>query len=146
MQSRMSLPRAAPDAQQAVLALNAYVEGCGLEHSLLELVKTRASQINGCAFCLHMHVRDARKAGVSEDKLAVLPAWRESPLFSERERAALEWTEALTLIATNHVPDAVYEAARAQFSEAELGKLTVAIGLINTWNRIAIAFRYVHPA
>ncbi|MBX6745582.1 MAG: carboxymuconolactone decarboxylase family protein, partial [Acetobacteraceae bacterium] len=93
MQSRMSLPRAAPDAQQAVLALHAYVEGCGLEHSLLELVKIRASQINGCAFCLHMHVRDARKAGVSEDKLAVLPAWRESPLFSERERAALEWTE-----------------------------------------------------
>lgn len=92
-----------------------------------------------------MHVRDARKAGVSEDQLAVLPAWRESPIFSERERAALEWTEALTLVATGHVPDAAYEAARAQFSEEELGKLTVAVGLINAWNRIAIAFRYVHP-
>lgn len=138
--------RAAPEAMEAVFALNAYVEGCGLERTLLELVKIRASQINGCAFCLHMHSRDARAHGESEDRMLLLSAWRESPLYDARERAALAWTEALTLISETHAPDAVYEEARSHFDEAELVKLTVAIGLINTLNRLAISFRNVHPA
>jgi AhpD family alkylhydroperoxidase len=145
MKARLDPAQVAPEAYQAVIALNDYVETCGLEHSLLELVKTRASQINGCAFCLHMHALDARRAGESEERLYLLSAWRESPLYSERERAALAWTEALTLIAETRAPDAVYEQARTQFTAEELVKLTVAIGLINTWNRIAIAFRTVHP-
>ncbi len=145
MTPRMNLNHAAPDALKAVRALNAYVEGCGLERRLLELVKTRASQINGCAYCLHMHTRDARAAGETEERLHVLAAWRESPLFGKRERAALAWTEALTLVATSHAPDAVFEEVRAEFSEKELGDLTVAIGVINVWNRIAIGFRSVHP-
>jgi AhpD family alkylhydroperoxidase len=117
----------------------------GLEVSLMELVKMRASQINGCAFCLHMHALDARKHGESEERLYLLDAWRESPLYSERERAALEWTEALTLVAQTHAPDAAYEAVRAQFSEEELVKLTMLIVAINGWNRVSVGFRNVHP-
>lgn len=122
-------------------ALQAHVERCGLESSLLELVKFRVSQINGCAYCLDMHSKDARAAGETEQRLYTLPAWRETPFYSERERAALAWTEALTLIADTHAPDDVYTAARTQFNEAELVDLTAAIVAINGWNRLAIGFR-----
>lgn len=121
------------------------MDRCGLEHSLLELVKTRASQINGCAYCLEMHTREAREAGESEARLYLLNAWRESPLYTARERAALEWTEAVTLLAADNVPDKAWEAARAEFSDKELVDLTVAIGMINTWNRLAVSFRLLHP-
>jgi AhpD family alkylhydroperoxidase len=145
MQPRLSLARVAPDAYAAVRGLNDYVDSSGLEAGLLDLVKTRASQINGCAFCIHMHTRDARARGETEERLYLLDAWRESPLYSPRERAALAWTEALTQIAKTHAPDEVYVEVRGQFSEEELVKLTIAIGLINTWNRLAIGFRYAHP-
>ena len=113
----------------------------GLEASLLELVKTRASQMNGCAYCIDMHTKDARAAGETEQRLYALSAWRETPFFTPRERAALAWTEAITNIQQGHAPDAVYEEVRREFDEAELVKLTLAIAQINTWNRIAIAFR-----
>jgi AhpD family alkylhydroperoxidase len=141
MKPRINHHGARPQAVEAVLRLQAYVDGCGLETSLLELVKIRASQINGCAFCLDMHTRDARRLGESEQRLYLLDAWREAPLYTERERAALAWTEALTLVADSRVPDAVYDDARRQFSEAELVDLSVAIGVINLWNRLAVGFR-----
>lgn len=143
MQARMNYTTAAPGATKAMSGLQQYVEKSGLEHSLLELVKMRASQINGCAYCLKLHSHDARKAGESEERLYLLDAWHEAPLYSDRERAALAWTEALTLITEGHVPDAVFEEARRQFSEAELMNLTLAVVAINGWNRIAIAFRSV---
>ncbi|MEQ8816836.1 MAG: carboxymuconolactone decarboxylase family protein [Thalassobaculum sp.] len=146
MQPRLNPLTACPDAYQAVRALNTYVQNCGLEHSLLELVKIRASQINGCAFCIDMHVKVARKAGESEQRLHLVAAWRESPLFSDRERAALAWTEALTLVAETRAPDEDFEALKAQFSEAEMTNLGVAIGLINVWNRLMVGFRVPHPA
>jgi len=142
---RLNPYKAAPAAYKPLLDLQAYTDTCGLEPSLLELVKTRASQINGCAFCLEMHSREARAAGESEARLYLLNAWRESPLYSDRERAALEWTEAVTLVSETAVPDSVFEIARAAFSEAELVNLTVAIGMINVWNRLAISFRALHP-
>jgi len=108
-------------------------------------VKTRASQINGCAFCINMHTADARKNGEAEQRLYLLNAWRESPLYTDRERAALAWTEALTLISDTHAPDEDYDAMRAQFSETEAVNLTTLIGAINAWNRIAIGFRAIHP-
>ena len=145
MKARLDADRAAPEAMKAMLALDKYVHKCGLEPSLLELIKTRASQINGCAYCVHMHTSDARAMGETEERLYLLSAWRESPLYTDRERAALAWTEALTLIAESQAPDELYEEARKQFSEEELVKLSVAIGLINAWNRIAVGFRYVHP-
>jgi len=111
----------------------------------MELVKIRASQINGCAFCLHMHTASARKHGETEERLYLLDAWRESPLYTDRERAALAWTEALTLVAETHAPDDVYQALRAQFNEEEQVKLTLLIVAINGWNRIQIGFRAVHP-
>jgi AhpD family alkylhydroperoxidase len=130
---------------KAVLALSDVVKDSGLEPSLQHLVKLRASQINGCAFCIDMHAREARADGETEERIYLLNAWRESPLYSDRERAALEWTEALTLVSETGAPDSAYQAAKAQFSEAELVKLTVAIGLINIWNRISVGFRAVHP-
>lgn len=136
---------AAPESMQAMLALEKHVQTSGLEHSLIELVKTRASQINGCAYCIHMHTRDARLAGETEERLYLLSAWRESPLYSPRERAALAWTEALTCIADTHAPDEDYAELRRHFTEAEAVKLTLLIGAINIWNRIAIGFRSVHP-
>ena len=145
MKPRLNPYQAAPDAMKAVAALETYVKGSGLEASLIELIKMRASQINGCAYCLDMHARDARAKGESEQRLYLLDAWRESPLYSDRERAALAWTEAVTLVSQTHVPDEVYEAVRSQFSEEELVKLTVAVAAINAWNRIAISFRAVHP-
>jgi AhpD family alkylhydroperoxidase len=124
-----------------MLGLEKHVHGCGLEASLLELVKMRASQINGCAHCLDMHSKDARAAGETEQRLYLLNAWREAPFYSARERAALAWTEALTLVAESQVPDAVYEDARRHFSEQELVNLSLAIVAINGWNRLAIGFR-----
>ena len=142
---RLNPYKAAPAAYKPLIDLQAYTDTCGLEPSLLELVKMRASQINGCAFCLEMHSREARAAGESEARLYLLNAWRESPLYSDRERAALEWTEAVTLVSETAVPDSVFEIARAAFSEEELVNLTVAIGMINVWNRLAISFRALHP-
>jgi len=123
--------------------LERFVRTCGLEHSLLELVKTRASQINGCAYCIDMHTKDARAAGETEQRLYALSAWRETPFFSDRERAALEWTEALTLISENDVSDELYEYVRSQFAEQEIVNLTMAVITINGWNRLAIPFRSV---
>ncbi|MEP2828762.1 carboxymuconolactone decarboxylase family protein [Parvibaculum sp.] len=137
--------KAAPAAYKPLIELQAYTEKCGLERSLLELVKTRASQINGCAYCIEMHTREAREMGESEARLYLLSAWRESPLYSERECAALEWTEAVTLVSETAVPGEVFEIARAAFTEEELVNLTVAIGMINVWNRLAVSFRLVHP-
>ncbi len=145
VKERMNTQTAAPEAMKALLALQRYTESCGLEQSLLELVKTRASQINGCAFCIEMHTREARAMGESEARLYLLSAWRESPLYTPRERAALAWTEALTLVADSHVPDDVYEEARTQFSEKDLANLSVAIGMINIWNRLQVGFRALHP-
>ena len=145
MQPRLSPYRAAPELMKAFAALEAQIRASGLEQPLIELVKTRASQINGCAFCIHMHTRDARAHGESEERLYLLDAWRESSLYTGRERAALGWTEALTLIAQTHAPDADYEEARRYFAEDEMVKLTLVITMINAWNRIAIGFRSVHP-
>jgi AhpD family alkylhydroperoxidase len=145
MKPRLNPYQAAPEAMKSIAALESYLQSSGLEPSLIELVKTRASQINGCAYCLHMHTRDARAKGESEGRLYLLDAWRESPLYSERERAALAWTEAVTLISETHAPDAVYEQVRSQFAEDELVKLTHLVVTINAWNRIAISFRSVHP-
>src|SRR5437660_2691862 len=128
-------------AVKAIMGMGEYAEHCGLERSLLDLVLIRASQINGCAYCLDMHSKDARAAGETEQRLYGLDAWREAPYYTERERAALEWTEALTLVAEGHVPDDVYERARGQFSEKELVELGMIAVAINGWNRLAIAFR-----
>ena len=141
MRERLDYEKASPAGYKAMLGLEQFVKKCGLEHPLLELVKMRASQINGCAFCLKMHSSDARKAGESEERLYLLDAWEEAPVYSPRERAALAWTEALTLITEGHAPDAVYDEARRHFSEAELVNLTLAIVAINGWNRICIGFR-----
>jgi AhpD family alkylhydroperoxidase len=137
--------QAAPDAMKALFALEAALQKSGLEHSLFHLVKIRASQINGCAYCIHMHTRDARAQGETEERIYLLDAWRESPLYSARERAALAWAEAVTLVSQTHVPDDVYETVRAQFSEADIAKLTLLVGTINLWNRLAISLRAVHP-
>jgi len=141
----MNYYQAAPDTVKALVALEEQIQASGLEKSLIELVKTRASQINGCAFCINMHTQDARKQGETEQRLYLLNAWHESPLYTDRERAALAWTEALTLIAETHAPDDLYEGVRAHFSETETVNLTMLIGAINAWNRLAIAFRAVHP-
>ncbi|MFZ3351437.1 MAG: carboxymuconolactone decarboxylase family protein [Xanthobacteraceae bacterium] len=143
MKARMDFRKASPQGAKAVSELHAFVHRCGLEHSLLELVKLRASQINGCAHCIDMHTKELRAAGESEQRLYLLNAWEESPFYSERERAALAWTEALTLITDGHAPDHVYDQARAQFSEEELANLTLAIIAINGANRLNIAFRTV---
>ena len=143
MKARLNPMQASPDTMKALFALETQVQTSGLERSLIELVKTRASQINGCAYCINMHTSDALKRGETEARLFLLDAWRESPVYSDRERAALAWTEAVTLISQTHAPDDVYEAVRAQFSEAETVNLTMLIATINAWNRIAISFRAV---
>jgi AhpD family alkylhydroperoxidase len=145
MEPRLNPYKAAPEAIDALRALEAYVQKSGIEKSLIELVKTRASQINGCAYCVHMHTKDARAAGETEERLYLLSTWHESPLYTARERAALAWTEAVTLISETHVPDEVYSAARASFSEEELVKLTILVSTINAWNRIGVSYRLVHP-
>lgn len=145
MQPRLNPYAVAPDAIATMRQMEDYLHDCGLEHSLIELVKMRASQINGCAFCLHMHSMDARAAGETEARLYLLNAWRESRLYTARERAALEWTEALTLVAQSQAPDAAYEAVKAQFTPKEIVDLTMLIGTINVWNRLSIGMRSVHP-
>jgi AhpD family alkylhydroperoxidase len=143
MQSRIEYAEAAPEGVAAMLGLENYVRQCGFDPAILELVKLRASQINGCAYCLHMHIKDARARGESEQRLYSVVVWRETPFFSERERAALAWTEAVTQVSSRHVPDEVYELAREHFSEKELVDLTLAVVAINGWNRLAISFRKV---
>jgi AhpD family alkylhydroperoxidase len=145
MKPRLDFYKAAPDTIKALLALENQVRASGLEPSLFELVKIRASQINGCAFCINMHTQDARKQGETEQRIYLLDAWREAPAYTDRERAALAWTEAVTLVSQTHVPDDVYEQVRAQFSDAELVNLTMLVGAINAWNRIAISFRAIPP-
>ena len=145
MKPRMNFYQAAPDTIKALSALETQIQSTGLEKSLIELVKIRASQINGCAFCINMHTDDARKRGESEQRIYLLNAWRESPLYTDRERAALAWTESVTLIAETHAPDDVYSEVRAHFSEAETVNLTMLIGAINTWNRLSISFRAIPP-
>ena len=145
MSARLNPYAAAPEMIAAMTALETAVVSSGLEHSLIELVKTRASQINGCAFCIHMHTRDARAHGESEERLYLLSAWWESSLFTPREKAALIWTDSLTLIAQTRAPDADYATMREHFDEAEAVKLTMLIGAINVWNRLAVGFRSQHP-
>ena len=128
---------------QAMLAVQQYVDSTSLGSKLLHLVKMRASQINGCAYCIDMHTKDARAEGETEQRLYGLDAWRETPYYDERERAALEWTEAVTNVKEGHVPDEVYESVRKQFSESELADLTLAVATINSWNRLSIALRAV---
>jgi AhpD family alkylhydroperoxidase len=146
MKARLNPYQGAPETMKAIAGLEKLIVESGLEPSLVELVKTRASQINGCAYCIYMHTHDARAHGESEERLYLLNAWRESSLYTDKERAALAWTEALTLISETHAPDAVYEELRKHFTETETVNLTALIGLINTWNRIAIGFRSQHPA
>jgi AhpD family alkylhydroperoxidase len=143
MQSRYNYAKLSPGGYHAMLGLEKYLAQCGLEECLLHLVKLRASQINGCAFCLDMHWKDLRSLGENEQRLYSLDAWRECPYYTERERAALAWTEAVTLITNGHAPDAVYEEARAHLSEKEISDLTFAIATINAWNRLAISNRTV---
>ena len=143
MQPRIEYMKVAPNAMSAMLALEQYVRQSGLDPSLLELVKLRASQINGCAYCIDMHSKDARVRGESEQRLYSAAVWRETPFFTERERAALAWTEAVTQVSWQHVPEDVYQLARQHFDEKELIDLTMAIIAINGWNRLAISFRTV---
>jgi AhpD family alkylhydroperoxidase len=145
MKPRMNFYQAAPDTIKPLRALETQMQSTGLEQSLIELVKTRASQINGCAFCINMHTQDARKRGETEQRLYLLNAWREAPAYTDRERAALAWTEAVTLISETHAPDDVYNEVRTHFSEAETVNLTMLIAAINAWNRLAISFRAVPP-
>src|SRR5579859_4139695 len=139
--TRLRYASAAPKAFQALLGVEEYIEGSGLEQSLIRLIQTRASQINGCAFCLDMHTKDARAEGETEQRLYLIGGWREATCYSERERAALEWTEAVTLVADSHIPDEVYARVRPHFSDQELIYLTLAITAINSWNRMNVAFR-----
>ena len=146
MTQRLNPYTVAPDGIAALLGVEKYIHGSGLDPRLLALVRTRVSQINGCAYCLHMHTEEARKAGESDMRLHLLDAWQESHLYSDRERAALAWAESLTNISTSRAPDEVYEQARKQFSEKELANLSIAIAMINAWNRLATGSRFAHPA
>ena len=143
MEPRIDARRHAQEAQKAMYALEKYLAECGLEHSLIHLMKMRASQINGCAYCIDMHSKDARALGETEQRLYELDAWRETPFYSDRERAALAWTEAITLVSETHVPDSVYEEVRKFFNEKEIVDLTFVVTTINAWNRLAIALRAV---
>jgi AhpD family alkylhydroperoxidase len=149
MQPRIEYRKYAHDALQAMLGLEKYIGESGLEPALINLVKLRASQINGCAYCIDMHSLDARALGETEQRLYELDAWRETPFYSDRERAALEWTEAVTRVSESHVPDEIYERVRKCFSEKEIVDLTIAVATINMWNRLAISMRSVpgryHP-
>ncbi|MGB3387613.1 MAG: carboxymuconolactone decarboxylase family protein [Pseudaminobacter sp.] len=145
MKQRLQFFATAPEVMKAVVALNKAVEESGLERSLLHLIKLRASQINGCSFCVDMHSREAREDGETEQRLYLVAAWKESPLFSDRERAAFAWTEAVTLISNGGVSDELYSKTLEHFSEQELTKLTVAVGMINVWNRLCVSFHAIHP-
>ncbi len=153
MVPRLNYSKVAPDGVEGISQLEKYIHSGELEDSLIELVKLRASQINGCAFCIDMHTKDARSHGESEQRLYGISAWHEAPFYTERERAALAWTEAVTLISLDHVPDELYDEVRQHFTEKELVDLTLAVIAINSWNRLAISFRTVpgtyqphHPA
>src|SRR4051812_16421893 len=146
MEPRIDYLKSARGAYHAMLGIEHYLEQCGLEESLLDLIKLRASQINGCAYCIDMHWKDLRAIGESEQRLYGLDAWRESPYYTERERAAMEWTEAVTLISVTHAEDEIYEKVKGQFSEKELADLTFAVATINAWNRLAIGLRSVPGA
>ncbi|HYY43004.1 MAG TPA: carboxymuconolactone decarboxylase family protein [Pyrinomonadaceae bacterium] len=141
METRIDFMKVAPGAYKPMMALEEYIHTCGLEESLIHLVKLRASQLNGCAYCLDMHWKDLRAIGEEEQRLYSLDAWRECPYYTERERAALAWAEAVTLVTEGHVPDEVYEEVRPHFSEKELADLTLVVTTINAWNRLAIAAR-----
>jgi AhpD family alkylhydroperoxidase len=141
MEPRLDFYNANPNAIKALLALEERIDKSALQKSLTELVRLRASQINGCAFCVDMHTADARKGGETDRRLATVVVWRETPFFTDRERAALEWTEALSLVSQEHVPDAVWEAVKPHFSDEEIVDLTLLVSVINSWNRFAIAFR-----
>src|SRR5436305_79574 len=143
MKARLDYKKLAPTALKGMLELERYVTNCGFDHKLLHLIKMRASQINGCAYCIDMHSKDARAEGETEQRLYGLSAWREAPFYTDRERAALAWTEALTLVSDGPVPDALYQEARRHFSEKELVDLTLALIAINAWNRLSISFRTV---
>ena len=143
MKARIEFHKIGQKPIQLMLAIEGYLHGCGLDHGMLHLIKLRASQINGCAYCIDMHSKDARALGESEQRLYALNAWEETPFFNERERAALRWTEALTLVSDGHVPDAVFEAVRPHFTDEELVNLSLAVTTINAWNRLSIAFRTV---
>lgn len=143
---RLNAYETAPEAMKALRQVEAYIHNSGLDKRLIELVKMRASQINGCAYCLDMHSKDLRRQGETEQRIYLLNAWHESPLYTPRERAALGWTDALTRVADTHAPDADWAEARRHFSDKELVDLTTLIGMINLWNRLAIGFRYQHPA
>ena len=143
MEPRLEYAKASPEAAKAMIQLESVVRRSGIDPHLLELIKIRASQLNGCAYCIDMHTKDARAKGETEQRIYALDAWRETPFFSNKERAALAWTEAITNIQTGHAPDAVYEELSGHFSEGEMVNLTLAITTINAWNRIAIAFRSV---
>jgi AhpD family alkylhydroperoxidase len=146
MKQRLTPFTVAPDGVAALIAVENYLKTCGLDHKLMTLVKTRVSQINGCAYCLHMHTEEARKLGETPSRLYLLDAWHESNLYSERERAALAWAESLTNISATHAPDEVYEQARRQFTEKALADLSIAIAMINAWNRLSIGMRAAHPS
>jgi AhpD family alkylhydroperoxidase len=146
MKPRLEYQQVAPAAFEAMRAFESYVHHCGLPPALLELVKIRASQINGCAYCLDMHTKDARAQGESEQRIYALSAWRETPFFTDKERAALAWTEAVTLVAASQVSDDIYESLRRHFSEPEMVNLTAVIVAINGWNRFAVSFRSVPGA
>ena len=145
MTRRLQPFSAAPDAYKSLMALEKYVQGCGLSGEIIDLVQTRASQINNCAFCIDTHVKKALDAGEDAQRLHLLAAWRDSSLFSARERAALAWSEAVTAVASGPVSDLVYTEALEHFGEADLVRLTVAVAAINAWNRIGVAFRLDHP-
>ncbi|MBO9728384.1 MAG: carboxymuconolactone decarboxylase family protein [Chitinophaga sp.] len=141
MEERMDLYKLVPGSLNALLALQDFINGLGLDKTLSELVKIRASQINGCAFCLNMHTKDARKMGETEQRIYALNAWHEAPYYTDKERAALALTESVTLVSSTHVPDDVYNAAAAVFTQQEIAQLLLAISMINTWNRLSVAAR-----
>ena len=145
MKARLNPYKAEGALMAKVSQLEAEIVASGLDTSLVHLIKTRASQVNGCAYCIDLHTMEAMREGETAQRLFLLNAWRDSPLYSDRERAALEWTEAVTQVSVTHVPDAAYEVVRAQFSESDLVKLTLVVAQINVWNRIGISFRSVHP-
>ena len=146
MKARMNIATAAPDALAAVIDLNDHVvKQSGLPANFLHLIKLRASQINGCAYCVDMHTKEARRHGKGEQWLALIATWQESPIYTDAERAVLGWTESLTRLSDTRAPDSDYEPLKAHFSEREIGEITVAIGLINVWNRVAVGLRTQHP-
>lgn len=145
MHPRLDFQKAAPDALKAVMQLETYVQNSGLERRFIHLIKLRASQINGCAYCVDMHVKESRHDGLSEQWINLMSVWRESGVYDAKERAVLGWVEAVTNLAQTGIPDGEFEALKAQFGDEEIMKITVAIGVINIWNRLAVGFRTPHP-